>query len=130
MTKRKFLLQIHEILNDFEKELSDIKLIIERYETDILKLEPPSEYWRKKHAKMWLHGATEIADCNALEAWLFASPPLTKTAQLPATKIRRAWRKWLKTQGGLDGFGGRKGAYYVDDPRFKIPKCKKRRNTY
>jgi hypothetical protein len=63
---------------------------------------------------MWLHGGTSIRECNQLERWLVTSPPLSKTAQIPAMKVYRKWKKSRETKGEW-------GAYYEDCKKFRIP---------
>lgn len=111
-----FLEEIYKLLDDFEKELSKIRAIWRQIEIDNPSFEQVSEEnWQEKHARMWLHGATSVQDCNELERWLFDSPPLTYTAQIPAIKVYLDWRKCLETKGSW-------GAYYVDFNIFQIPK--------
>ncbi len=116
---RKFLDEIHEILDDFETKLSKTRAIWRQVEIDNPGFEQVSEEnWKEKHARVWLHGGTSVQDSNRLEQWLVDSRPLTKTAQIPAIKAHRDWRKWLQTKGPL-------GAYYVDFNEFQIPRPQK-----
>jgi hypothetical protein len=115
-----------EIINDLEKE-------IEKKETiwnELRELNPDwdqlsEENWIYTESNCWLHGTTEAIERHNFEKWLSDYPPLTKTAQIPARKIHRAWRKWLETKGPhLKDFGP-KGAYYVEFAEFQITKPKK-----
>lgn len=108
------LIEIHMLLDEFEHDLSKIRAIWKQIEIDNPGFDPISEEnWEKKHAKMWLHGATKVQDCHELERWLLDSPPLTATAQILASKVYRAWKKWLEATGPF-------GAYYVDFSEFEI----------
>ena len=113
------LAEIYDILDDFENDLSTKRAIWKKLEIDNPYFELLSEEnWEEKHARMWLHGATKVAECSELERWLFDNPPLTAVAQIPASKIRIAWKKWLQTKNSC-------GAYYADFLKFKIPVPKK-----
>lgn len=108
--------KIQCLLDEFEAELSRIRAIWRQIEIDNPSFEQVSEEnWQEKHARMWLHGATSVQDCNELERWLFDSPPLTHTSQMPAIKAYLDWEEWLETKGSF-------GAYYVDFNKFQIPR--------
>lgn len=36
--------------------------------------------WQIKHARCWIHGATNILESIELDRWLFDNPPLSNTA--------------------------------------------------
>ncbi|MDR2539046.1 MAG: hypothetical protein LBC45_00195 [Chlamydiales bacterium] len=108
--------EIHSLLDDFETELSKERGIWHQLRTDNPSFEQVSEEnWQEKYARMWLHGGTDVYDCNRFERWLHDSPPFTETAYIPAIKVYLDWRKWLKTKGQL-------GAYYIDFDEFRVPK--------
>lgn len=108
--------EIYELLDSFEAELSKIRAIWRQIEIDNPSFEQVSEEnWQEKHARMWLHEATSVQDCNELERWLFDAPPFTHTAQMPAIKVYLDWKEWLETKGSF-------GAYYVDFDKFQIPR--------
>ena len=110
------LLEIHNLLDDFENELSKIRAFWRQIEIDNPGFDPVSEEsWQEKHARMWLHGATEVHECNELERWLYDSPPLTAIARSPAQSHYDDWRKWLDNGGKWEG-----SACYADDPNFDI----------
>ncbi len=55
------------ILDDFEKEVAGIKVDWERTATDNPHFEQvSSEHWQEKYCRMWLHGATDVWECNEL----------------------------------------------------------------
>lgn len=103
------------VLNDLEDELGKAKAIWDNLRVLNPGFEQLSEkHWMEKSSRCWLHGATAIPEAIELEQRIFDSPPLSTTAQLPASKIHRAWKKWLKEKGEL-------GAYYCDAKEFRIP---------
>jgi hypothetical protein len=94
------LLEIHTLLIEFQNELVKIRAIWQQIETDNPNFNQVSEEnWQEKQARMWLHCATDVWECNELERWLYDDLPATKIAQSPALSIYKAWRKWLKTAG-------------------------------
>ncbi len=110
------LKEIHEILNELESDLAHVRAIwrgIEKLNPDFEQVS--EENWQEKHARMWLHGATKVHECNELERWLFDSPPLTATTESPAQPHYDYWRGWLDNGGKWEG-----SAHYIDDPNFDI----------
>ncbi len=92
--------EICNILNKFEEAIAHIRTIWKGLE----ELNPhfeeiASENWPEKHHRLWLHGATEVGECNELEQRLYRDLPITETAQSPAWDAYKAWRKWLETAG-------------------------------
>ena len=117
---------MHKLLDDFETDLLKIRAIWRQIEIDNPSFDQVSEKnWQEKCARMWLHGATKVAECNELERWLFDHPPLTATAQIQARKVYRSWRKWLETKGPCEEDFGPRGAYYVEFDEFQIPNPQK-----
>lgn len=126
------------ILDDFEEKIAAIKAEWKRLEEDNPHFEQVSSAnWPQKYYRLWLHGATEVYECNELERWLSDYPPITKTAQSPALTVYRAWRKWLETAGSSKAFMALRydkktrkhvefeskesaGSYYEADDRFDI----------
>jgi len=94
------LLEIHNLLDDFENELSKIRAFWRQIEIDNPGFDPVSEEsCQEKHARMWLHGATDVWECNELERWLTDYPPSTDIANSPAKEICDSWRAWLNVAG-------------------------------
>lgn len=134
------LSEIQHLLDKFEDELSMVRSIWKQLEIDNPGFEQVSEEnWQEKQARMWLHGATNVWECNELERWLYGDLPATKIAQSPALGIYKAWRKWLKiagipkfttclvyekkTQTYLEVESKEPSdTYYADDDRFDIEK--------
>lgn len=111
---QRYLDEIHYLLDDFETELLKLRTIWRQIEIDNPNFEQVSEEnWQEKHARMWLHGAAKIYECNELERWLHGYPPATATANSLAQDMYENWRDWLEKQGPL-------GAYYVDFQEFQI----------
>lgn len=76
------LCEIQHLLDKFEDELSTIRSIWKQLEIDNPGFEQVSEEnWQEKQARMWLHGATDVWECNELERWLYGDLPATKIAQ-------------------------------------------------
>jgi hypothetical protein len=56
------------ILDDFEKEVAAIKAGWDQMAADNPNFEQLSpQYWQEKFYRMWIHGATDVWECNELE---------------------------------------------------------------
>jgi hypothetical protein len=106
----KHLDKIQYLLDEFEEDLSKRRSIWQQTKEKYPDVE---ENWQEKHARMWLHGATLVNECNELERWLYGYPPATTMANSSAHNIYESWRDWLEKQGPF-------GAYYVDFQEFEI----------
>lgn len=103
------------VLNDLEDELGKAKAIWDNLRVLNPGFEQLSEkHWMEKSSRNWLHGATAIPEAIELEQRIFDSPPISQIAQLPASRIHRAWKRWLEKKGEW-------GAYYCDAAEFRIP---------
>lgn len=90
------------ILDDFEKEIADVKRFWDPLANDNPHFEQVSlESWQIKYHRMWIHGATDVWKCNELERWLIDYPSSATIANSPAKKIYDAWRKWLSVMGPM-----------------------------
>lgn len=88
------------VLDDFDNEVAVIKASWEQSAQDNPNFEQvSSESWQEKYYRMWLHGATDVWECNELERWLTDYPSSTAVANAPAEEIHAAWRKWLPVAG-------------------------------
>lgn len=88
------------ILDEFEKELVEIRAIWEEMEdTPLFFEELPHASWSEQYYKLWLHGATKVSERNELGKWLYDSPPITSTANASAQEIHDAWCDWLQKSG-------------------------------
>lgn len=95
-----FLEEACAILDDFEKKVAGIKTFYEQTAADNPHFESVSpESWQEKYYRMWLHGATDVWECNELERWLTDYPPSMAIANSSAKKICDAWRSWLNVAG-------------------------------
>lgn len=109
------LQEVQAVLNDLEDDLGKTKTIWENLRVSNPDFEQLSEkHWEEKSSRCWLHGATAVTEAIELEQRIFDSPPVSKTAQAPASKIHRAWKRWLEEKGEW-------GAYYCDAAQFRIP---------
>lgn len=97
MSESNPIVEAQAVLNDLEYELQKYRNLWDQLKKDNPEFEPVSnENWGKKHAQCWLHGATELEESNALEKWLFDSPPLSNTAKENALKHIKAWKDELE----------------------------------
>ncbi|MDE3055727.1 MAG: hypothetical protein KGI80_03430 [Verrucomicrobiota bacterium] len=95
-----FLEEACAILDDFEKEVTDVKATWDRIAADNSHLEETSpDCWKERYCRMWLHGASDVWTLTELGRWLTDYPPTTALANAPAQKIYGAWREWLLTSG-------------------------------
>lgn len=126
------------ILDEFEKKIADKKAHWERIAEDNPDFEQLSpERWAEKVNRMWLHGATDVRECNELERWLTEYPATTALANSSAWEIHNAWRAELPVSGGMKvqkvldydkNIGGyiekesqeTSAAFYAEDDRFEI----------
>ena len=132
--------ELCNMLEDFESECTKTRNIWKQIEIDNPSFEQVSEEnWQEKQSRMWLHGATDVWECNELERWLYGDLPTTKVAQSSAPDKYKAWRKWLKISG-VSNFTTcleyqkktqvyveveskePSGTYYADNDRFDIAK--------
>lgn len=103
-----------DVLTDLENDLAKIRALWKQIEIDNPGFDPVSEeHWKIRHARSWLHGATEILESNQLEQWIFDHPPLSETAKSSAIKCIAHWKEWLAM----------KDAYYepFEDFEFEEP---------
>ncbi len=132
-----------DVLNEFDQEITRVKAMWEQLAKDNPHFEQVSpKNWQEKHHRMWLHGATDVWECNELERRLYGNLPDTKIAQSSALGIYKAWRKWLKTSGipkvwKAIRYDKKRGeneefeskepsdAYYATDDRFDVEKPSK-----
>jgi hypothetical protein len=81
-----------EILFDLEKSIEEVSQIWIELRTLNPDFEEVSEAeWENKSSRFWLHGATKVRECNALEEWLYTHVPLSNTAKSKAIKYYDAW---------------------------------------
>jgi hypothetical protein len=127
-----------DILDEFEKDVAKVQASWK----EIAELNPDFEHvspenWQEKYYRMWLHGATEVYECNELERWLYGAPSNTEIASSLAQDAHDAWRAWLSIAGppimskvcDYDKKSGKylerelkepSAAYYVNNDRFEI----------
>jgi hypothetical protein len=87
--------EIRNILDAFEEKIARTQTIWE----ELRELNPDfeqvsSENWQEKYYRMWLHGTTEVYECNELERWLYGDPSNTEIASSLAQDAHDAWRDW------------------------------------
>jgi hypothetical protein len=105
---------IHDLLDDFEAELSELNAVWSRVRKDNPDFDQISEErCQERYHRLWLHGATTSFESNELEQWLYDYPPVTVAANSLAQDAHEAWKETLEQQGPL-------GAYYVDFQEFQI----------
>lgn len=62
------------------------------------------EAWEKRFSRSWLHGATEVRECNALEEWLYASISSSDFAISKAKISYQAWGDFIREKGTYADF--------------------------
>lgn len=95
--------EFREIIDDL---VQGINAIAETY-SSIRELNPDfkqasAKEWRKKEARCWLHGGTELQETTELEQWLYYYPEGTKTAYSLASIHYSEWSNYIE-EGGKDG---------------------------
>lgn len=107
------LKEVRTILDDLEANLERMRVIWNPIDPERPLETNESDEWRKKKARCWLHGATDLFETNALEKWIFDYPPPSDFSQDLATKYVDYWRQWLELED----------AYYepFDDFQFGRP---------
>lgn len=105
--------EAHAIIEDLQQALGHKKQDWE----EIKELNPnweqlSDENWMQTEARCWLHGATDVAEANELERWLFDRQPLSDTAKEKASKCLKYWKQWLEQSD----------AYYADFKDFELEK--------
>lgn len=108
-----FLKDAQNLLIDFETQLQRYKESMSQIRFDNPGFEQVSEESvSQTEDTRWLHGSTDIHECNAIEKWLFDKPPLSDLAKEDASKCIKFWKAWLKQSN----------KYYEGFKEFKIEK--------
>ncbi len=103
--------EAQSILLDLKSELQkhhDFWITAQKDNPDFEQLLNP--HWEVKHARCWLHGATDLQESNELERWLFDKPLLTDMANEKASKCIECWKEW----------SDEKNRYYSDFSGFNV----------
>lgn len=105
--------EAQQVLIELETELCKCRSLWVQLQNDNPGFEQTSEEnWQIKHARSWIHGATDLWESNAIETWLFDKPPLSDNAKEKASKCIKYWKIWLEQSN----------AYYGDFEDFEIEK--------
>ena len=100
-----------DILLDLEGELQKYSELMSQIRSDNPGFDQVSEEnISKTQATRWLHGATDLQECNEIEKWIFDKPPLTDLAKESASKCIWYWKEWLEQSN----------KYYGDFDEFEI----------
>jgi hypothetical protein len=88
---------VDDPLAEAKRILDDLENDLEKQKTFCKQIEDGN--WEKKRAQSWLHGATDVWECNELARWLTDYPPSTSIANSSAKEKYDAWRGHLNISG-------------------------------
>jgi hypothetical protein len=95
----KYLDEAIDVLTDLKKDLHRYREFWKQVDKDNPDFDPVSEAnWQKKHARCWLHGATDFLETNELERWRVYKIQPSEMHQANSRKCVLAWRQWLQLE--------------------------------
>lgn len=108
------LTQALAILKDLEQSIEERRKVWQSLRKSNPHFEQLSEEnWGNTKARSWLHGATEVPECNELEKWLYSK---TEPSKLAHSKAHPLISDWKSENDNKKPFG----SYYCDDPQFTL----------
>lgn len=88
------------IIKELKSEIQEIKILWDSIRTQNPTFEQVSEeHWHIREAQIWLHGATEVAEANELERWLYHSPSHRPAERSPADDHYKGWAEHILENG-------------------------------